>query len=147
MKLNRNHLYFIGIGMIVLYMVVNKLYFLARGSFADGEVISVKTISSSGRYGSGYSKYPVVKFQTDDYEVTFTGEENLDYVIGDKVSVVYLSSDIEKAKVYSWGGFWMPGLFMGFFPFLILSAAMYSFFGKNDVIVVHFGRFWPWRKE
>jgi len=116
---------------------MNKFYFLIRCDHAEGEIVDTHVTHTRGIYG-GPSFYPVVKFSTENYEVTFTGDVDSNYEIRDKVDVVYLKSEITNAKVFNLNGFWLRGFIYGLFPFFILSAFVYSFMDSLDEVKINF---------
>lgn len=139
MKLTKNQTYLLVIGFTIFSVLLHKSYFIIRSDFAKGEVIEKYTIRTSGRYG-GVSKYPVVKFTTNNHVVTFTAGENLNYKIGDIVDVIYLKSKITDARIYSFTGFWLPGFLYGLVPFIFLSGIVYAFVDSNDIVIIKIGR-------
>lgn len=145
MILNKNQAFLLVTGISLFLVLVCKSYFLIRSNFTNGEVTEKHYHYSRGRYG-GKSVYPVVKFISGDYEVSFEAGENLNYKIGDKVTVVYTRSDITNARIFSFSGFWLPGLLYGLVPFIFLTGIVFSFMDDNDTIEIRFDKSFSIRK-
>jgi len=141
MGINRNQIYLIGIGIILFVIFMNKISFLLRCNHAEGEVIEkVSHYTYTVNYG-GKSIYPIVEFTVENHKITFIGGENLKCKIGDTVDVIYLKSDFTTAKIFSFNGFWLPGLIYGLIPFIFLSAAVFSFIDSKDIFYIKFDKF------
>jgi len=138
MKLNRNHVFIIGVGIIILYIFINRYYFIFRSNFVKGEVVSIDNWSPQEKY-AGPNSVPVVQFLVNNHKVIFKGEAGLGYKTGDTLDVIYLKSRITNAYIYSLKGFWIPGaLWVGLFPLMLLIAAVYSFIESTDTVFVDF---------
>lgn len=131
MKLNRDQIYFVGIAIIIIFFFTNKIDFYLRGKITKGNILYNYTWNNNGFKFRGSHTNPIVQFSTDKYIVTFSGETDLNYEMSDTVDVIYLKSNIKKAKIYSLGGFWFQGFYWGLIPFIIYTASIYSFFEPN----------------
>lgn len=116
---------------------MNKFYILIRSEHAEGEIVDTHVRRTRGTHGGLYY-HPVVKFTAENYEIIFTGNEDSNYELRDKVDVVYFKSDLTNARIYSLNGFWIPGFIYALIPFFLLSAAVYSFIDSTDEIKVNF---------
>ena len=104
----------VGIFAVVLFAVgIYQSAKIARleatGLRAQGEVIRLKSESSSGDHG-GYSYYPIVRFRTENSaRVEFkdsVGSNPPSYRVGDKVTVLYLADNPSQEAIIDRGLFW-----------------------------------------
>ena len=131
-KLNRKKILFIGIGIIALYLFINRVEFIMGSEFTTGKVVSF--------YGNRSVSYPVVEFEIVDYIIRFTSEGNMDYYLGDEVPVIYKVNDPVNAEIYSFVGFWLTPIIFMFLPFILLISAVFSFLTKRQYFTVRFGK-------
>jgi len=110
----------IGIFVIIFICLLNPLSYLILGKKTTGKVVGFHERHTAGRYAGTYTS-AIIEFQTDSFKVTFTGEENLSFNIGDSVKVIYYSFAPEKAKIFS-----ISGLFTR--SFLELAICLFIWF-------------------
>lgn len=137
MKLYKNNIYLLLIGLIALVMVIEKSFFLLRTDFAEGEVIKRTSKNTSRRHGYTPT-FQLVRFKVDNKEVMFSTSQYANYRIGEKVKVVYLKSEFTNAKIFSFSEYWLPGFTRGLFVFIIVSGIVYAFMRKNEFIEINF---------
>ena len=137
MSLNKNQVYLLLIGLIIAVIVLDKSFYLLRAGFAEGVIVEKKAKNSSGLSGVN-TTHTYVQFLVNTGELTVNAGKNLNYSFGEKVRVVYLKSDVSRAKIFSFSGYWFPGFTRGLFVFIILSGVVYAFIRPREVIVVHF---------
>lgn len=137
MKLTKNQIYIVLIGTISLVMLIDKSLFLLRTDFTEGVVLKRTLKNTSGSFG-GTSSFQLVEFTVENKKVRFSTSEYANYRIGEKVKVVYLKSDITKAKIFSFSDYWLPGFTRGLFVFIIVSGIVFAFMRRNELIVINF---------
>jgi hypothetical protein len=137
-RLNRNKIYLIGVVTILLFVIINRINFIIGSKFTIGQVIKTKSWSTRNwRGGSSYYTAPVVKFNDQHYEITFQGEGNEDLKPGEFVKVIYKSDDQSNAKIFNFIDFVLPPLLYSLIPFLLLSAATFSFIESTDFVEIN----------
>ena len=141
LRLSRNQLFLAGTGIILFFIVLNRLVYISGSAITTGKVIGIQYgnsrsnyVYSSNRYREGSYSFPVIQFNADSLRITFSGEHNVDLAAGETVSVIYKKKDPSQAKVYSFSGFWMAPLLYGLLPLLILAAVVFSFLEPKDHI-------------
>ena len=132
-KLNRNKIYLIGIFIIAVFIAINRYNYISESKFAAGKVTSIRTWYAIR--GGSYSA-PIIRFTADNYIITFQGVTNVELAPGDIVKVIYKKGDETKAEVFSFTGFLLPTLLYSLIPFMLLTAAAYSFLDASDLIVI-----------
>lgn len=146
MKLNseiifkRKHLFIFGLVIIISIALINRLSFIHKSNFTKGVVVNIMQWTTTGKYG-GVNYTPIVKFMANSDSVFFKGLTNSDYNLGDTVRVVYYKSDPHMAKIYSFEDFIYPVLLYCILPIMLLAAAVFSFIGPTDKLIVNTGKF------
>lgn len=139
MSFSKHQIYFVIIALIVAVMVLDKSFYLLRTDFAEGVI--VRKISKKNADLKGVNAiHTYVKFVVNDNALTVNAGKNLNYKFGETVRVVYLKSDVSKAKIFSFSGYWFPGFTRGIFVFIILSGIVYAFVRPKEIIVIRFKR-------
>jgi hypothetical protein len=134
--LNRNKVFFIGLGIIFIFLLLNRIDYIIGSTTTTGKVQYVRHWTSrSSRYTA-----PVIEFQTEDYEIKFQGETNMPLHAGETVNVIYKIKDPTNAEVYSFIGFWLSPLLYCILPLIFLVAITFSFLTHSDVFVVNIGK-------
>lgn len=96
---------------------------------AMGSVNEYQIESSHTRFGGTLqSFYPLITFSVNNRQYQFTGDENIRFVKGETVPVLYYRSNPTKAFVYTFGSFWFQPLLL--LPIIALGAAIIGI-GKN----------------
>lgn len=138
MKLNRIHILFIGLGIIVLYLFLNRFDFIWGSSTTTGKVIGFeKWVARTGRISF---RAPIIQFSTDNEQLTFQGETDMDIKLGETVEVIYKPSNPTNAEVYTFAGFWLSPIIYCLIPLIILIAAAFSFLKPSDTITINFSK-------
>lgn len=139
-NLTRMQVFYVSLSMMLLGLLIYKLTFIIGSETTTGEVIKVKSWSTRGRYPGTYTA-PVVKFNTDQYEVTFQGETNMDIKYGDKVDVIYKTDEPTDAFIYSFVGFWLVALmYCSIFYFLLIATAIFSYLKKGESLEININK-------
>jgi hypothetical protein len=138
-RLNRIKLLLLGVVLIAAFYFARQLTYILHSERTTGEVIAFTR--SSSRKGGGYYTYPVVKYETDSFEVHFTAEPNLDYSPGDKVPVIHDKKNLLDAEIYTFFGFWFSGLIWFIMIFLVWLAFATSYLGKKEVLQINLRSF------
>lgn len=141
-KLNRNKLFLIGLGIIFVFLLLNRIDYIFGSATTVGKVIYVKNWT----YRSSRFTAPMVQFQTETQEITFQGETNMNLKNGETVDVIYKTNNPTNAEVYSFVGFWLSPLLYCILPLIFLVAIIFSFLTDSDVFVVNIGKPFTIRK-
>jgi hypothetical protein len=104
---------------------------MARANFAEGEIVSAVR-KTNGRY---HDYMPLVKFKVNNETYEVIGDFNAGYV-GDKVSVVYLNSEPDKAYIFSFLQFLGPDFIWSLIPIIVFIAFAKAYLKQEDVLVV-----------
>lgn len=143
-KLNRNKVFLIGLCIIFVFLLLNRIDYIFGSSTTVGRVISVKEWEthnySVNRFSNGQYFAPVVLFSIDSTEITFQATTNMDLKSGETVDVIYKTIDPANAEVYSFVGFWLSPLLYCTIPLILLIATTFSFLTRTDVFVVNIGK-------
>lgn len=134
--LNRNKVFFIGLGIIFVFLLLNRIDYIFGSTTTVGKVVSVK----KWKYRSSRFTAPMVKFQTETHEITFQGETNMNLQNGETVDVIYKINNPTNAEIYSFVGFWLSPLLYCILPLIFLVAITFSFLTRTDVFVVNIGK-------
>lgn len=103
-------IYRIGIYVIIYICLAKPLTYLLIGEIAVGKVIGTEIKHRVGTRFSGKYISSVIEFEFENTKVTFVGEENLKINYGETVSVIFLPSSPEKAKIFSFLGLFSSSL-------------------------------------
>jgi len=142
-KLTRIQVFYTSLAMMLLGLLIYKLIFIIGSVTTTGEVVKIKSWSTGGRYPGTY-RAPIVKFNTDKYEVTFQGETNMDIKYGDKVTVIYKTDEPTDAFIYSFVGFWLISLmYCSIFYLLLIATAIFSYLKKGESLLIHISKKLP----
>jgi len=78
----------------------------------NGIVESSYLIQNPHLKGRGYRDYPIIRFETDSYSISFTSTKELIGVAkyGDSVPVLYSPKENTEAYVYNFSGYWIRHL-------------------------------------
>ena len=135
-------LFFIASLVIILAFYGSRLDYLLTGNLADGEVVNIQTYYSTGIKNLGRGRYEaaIIKFNVDSASHYFQGVSNINLTVGEKVTVIYKLSELKKAKVYSFYGYWYPPLIYLFFPWFVIAAVVMSIVRKNEKLLIEVGR-------
>ncbi len=135
-ELNRNKLFLIGVGIVFLYLLLNRVDYIFGSNTTKGEVVRIR--SWTGRRSS-YTA-PIVKFSTETDNITFQGTTNMDATVGEMVDVIYKVDDPTNAEIYSFIGFWLSPLIYCILPLILLTAAAFSFLTASDILIFTIGK-------
>lgn len=87
---------------------------IVNGSGAEGTVTDMETTSRSTKSGASYSYYPIVSFRARNEQMyTFTSNFTDNSInMGDRVRVLYNSSNPRSARIDSFGHLWGGGILL-----------------------------------
>lgn len=128
-KLNRNHIFLLGLLVAFLFVGIHILNFELVSDSASGEVVGYR------------DKKCVVAFYVNGEEVRFLSEPNLSYKVHDKVEVIYKIKDPKNAAIYDFIGFYMNYFLYSIIPIMLFASFNYAYFDKYDFVLVN------WRKR
>jgi len=134
-KIARSHIWYVSIFLVLLFLVINRLNNVYKSHITDGVVIGHK-IWENETFPEDTEIAPIVEFYTEDTRITFTSQRNLNYEINDKVNVIYKEKNPHNANIYSFYGFWLEPLILSFIPITIISALIFAFISKKDIIEI-----------
>jgi hypothetical protein len=130
-RLCRKRLFKIGLGILILYIGLNRLNILLGTQKTEGEVIAYQ-INSSPAF------LPEIRYYSPEGQsVRFVGGEGSFFDIGEKVPVIFKINNPSEAWIYTFLSFWYPALIWAIFPLILLIAAVFSFVRKDEVIVMN----------
>jgi hypothetical protein len=127
-KFSRPQLLLAGTALVIVFVCISRFDFIFNSKQTTGTVIRVRT-SGRGHYNS-----PLVLFETESSQITFSGEDNTFYELQEKVPVIYKVNDPTDAYIYTFVSFWLSPLLYCLFPIIILTALIFSFISSGDYI-------------
>jgi hypothetical protein len=154
--LNRTKIFVIGLVIIGLVLIFNRVDYIFGSDVTTGEVVQTKMYSSQKFHANGYSyntyssndfSAPIIEFLVANKSITFEGTSNMDVETGDKVQVIYKISDPTKAQVYSFVGFWLTPLLYCIVPMMLLIAIVFSFLSPSQTVVLNFDKWGKNKKQ
>lgn len=128
-KLNRNHIFLIGITTCFLFIGINILNYRMNSDFAKGKVITYRT---------SHNNNAVIAFNLNGKEIRFLSEASINKDDKNEVTVIYNKDNPENAAVYTFVGFYMFYFFFAIIPLMLFTAFIYSWFDKYDFVIVNF---------
>lgn len=131
-KLNRKNIFFIGLALTFVYLILNRLDYIFASQTTIGQVVEIQ-------YEGGFS-VPIINFSPSDTSVSFKGVANMNLGLGDIVSVVYKTNDPSNAEIYTFTGFWLTPLLYCLIPLMLLMAIVFSFLSKKQTFTIHIGK-------
>jgi len=144
--LNRNNILIIAIIIVFVYLVLNQTEKIRKSSTTTGTVTGIE-IRENKLNRHETSRSAIIRFEYEGDTIYFTGEQNVNYELGEQVKVIYKKENPNKAKVYSFAGFWLAPLFYCIIPLWLLSALVLSLMNKNDKLVINLRKKLSVRKE
>jgi hypothetical protein len=126
--LNRSQAFLLGFFIIFSFYAVDKLVFLFKAHTTTGVIAG----NQNGRRVNTVR----IDFETEDYKIQFALKQTLDYRVGDKVPVIYDPSQPTKAYLFTFVGFWMPGLLWMILPLFLWASISLSFIDKFDKVIL-----------
>jgi hypothetical protein len=140
-QLNRNRIFFTGFGVILLFLLINRLDHMIGTRITTGQVIGErKWHSYSYREGTTNYTAPLVRFSDGTSLFTFEGITNMEVKGGEKLSVIYKIDDPQQAGIYTFTGFWLSPLIYCLIPLLLLGAAVFSFLTASEYVIIASGK-------
>ena len=122
LTLTKRKLYWLGVGIISFYYLLNKFDFIFHASCTEGIAMGHTVISFT--------------FKNKVYE--FNTVSNVEYSVGEKVPVIFKKENPGNAYVFSFLGFWYSGLIFTLVPLALWSAFALAFFHEEDKIFLSF---------
>lgn len=126
MKLSRNQLLVIGIGIISFYYLLNKFEFIFAAERTLGKV--------TGQINSGATSVSKIEFIYNSVAYSFQGEPNVEYKFDESVPVIFLPKNPTDAYISSFLGFWYNGLLYSLVPLVFWCAFILSAYQEDDKI-------------
>lgn len=124
-KLNRNHIFLIGLLVAFLFVGIHILNFELASNSANGEVVGYR------------DKKCVVAFYVNGEEIRFLSEPNLSYKVHDKVEVIYKINNPKNAAIYDFIGFYLNYFLYSIIPIMLFASFNYAWFDKYDFVIVN----------
>jgi hypothetical protein len=131
MKLNRHHIFLIGLFTGFAFVGIHILNYHLKSDFAKGNLVAWV----SDGFGTNS---PKIKFTVNDKSYEFLGESNLKLKGMVVIDVIYDKNDPKNAAVYTFMGFYMRYFFFLIIPIMLYAAFIYSWFDKRDFVIVDF---------
>jgi hypothetical protein len=108
--LSRKKIYRIGILLIFVAVLQPPLSLLIFGKYETGLVVKKVMDVSILAQISGVGYYPSIEFNYKGITYSFQDEENQDYEIGDKVTVIFYKWQPQKARILTFGDLFVDPL-------------------------------------
>ena len=137
-KLTRINLFISGLIIVLMFLVINRINNITKSEIIDGIVIGHK-IWENETFPEDTESAPIVSYYVEDENYVFTAQRNLEYEAGEVIKVIYKKKHPEKANIYSFSGFWLTPFLYCFIPITLMSALIFSFISKNDLIILSLG--------
>lgn len=125
-RLNRHHIFFIGVITAFLFSGIHILNFYMKSDFTQGSIIS---------YDGNAAR---ILIKINDKEYIFTAQSDLHLDPAEKTDVIYDKKNPANASVYTFWGFYMFYLYFIIVPLILYTAFIYSWFDKFDYVTLHF---------
>ncbi len=126
MKLNRHHIFLIGITTGFLFAGIHIFNFMIKSDFTKGVLVSYDGNS------------PRIQIKVDGKNYIFTGLSDISIAPGERIDVIYDTNDPKNASVYTFVGFYMFYFFFLILPMILFTAFIYSWFDSRDYVIVDF---------
>jgi hypothetical protein len=128
-----SRLFYQVLGLIVLLPIVAKSPLLVLGVATQGEVVDHRWIASKSKKYASFSTYAIIEFKADQQVIRMAAMQNVDYSIGDKVTILYKQQDPLNCMILSIASIYLS--YSAVIPavLLILWAGMYRTFRKENL--------------
>lgn len=126
MKLNRHHIYLIGIITGFLFAGIHIFNFMIKSEFTKGVLFSYDGNS------------PRIEIKVNNQVYIFTAQADIHIHPDEEVDVIYETNNPLNASVYSFTGFFLYYFFFLVVPIVVYTAFIYSWFDKYDFVIVNF---------
>jgi hypothetical protein len=140
--------YLVVLSIVVAGALVSKLAFMQNCKYVTGVVSDLHP----RYYKYGLAVAPCITFNVEgkvptndvvSYEVadnvTIEGntiklrpDDGLSYEVGETVTVMYKSTDVRTARVYSLFSFWLSGWYYFVLPYVLFSAFIFAVLGRGE---------------
>ena len=135
LKLNNHKVFLIGVGLIILFMLLNRLQFYVGSETAKGTIVGFT------KYSGRYPKYyPLISFEVSGIEYRVKGLKDLDVNTGDSVEVIYQPSDPAGAVVNNFQGFWIYPILFCFIPLIFWVSFVYAYITPKESLFISVGK-------
>lgn len=125
-RLNRHHIYLIGVITAFLFAGIHILNFYNKSDFTKGSLIAYD------------GNAPRILIKVNNTEYIFTGQSDLHLDPTEKIEVIYDKNNPTNASVYTFWGFYMFYFYFIIVPLVVFTAFIYSWFDKYDRVIVDF---------
>ena len=133
MMLSRRFLMLLGVLLCIWNSEIHRIHVFFTFDQAEGEV----TDYLSGRSRkSGSLLYPLAEFVVGDTIYTAKGEANSGNDKGDKVMILYHSTNPSDCYIFDFANFWGPPLLYTLFPLMLISAFIFGSMKEDDRLLV-----------
>lgn len=134
LKLNRLGIYFLGLGIILLYFLYNRIEIIVSSNQTNGQIIL------SHQAGEAWLKNlthrTCVQFTHDEFGSLYADNPDDYLALGSTVDVLYNKKSPVKAYIYTGYVFWARW-FMFSLPFIIAwTAFAFSYINSRKVIII-----------
>ena len=126
MKLNRHHIFLIGLITAFLFAGIHIFNFMIKSDFTKGILVSY------------YGNSPRIQIKVNDEIYIFTAQSDIHISHDEEIQVIYDKGNPENASVYTFAGFYMFYFYFLVVPMILYTAFIYSWFDKYDFVIVNF---------
>lgn len=134
-QLNSHRVFFIGMGIIFLFLLLNRLQFYFGSKTAIGTVV---TYTKRTKYNT--LSYPVIRFEANGIQYRVKGLKDLNVYVNDNVEMIYQPSNPEGAIVNSFYGFWSYPILFCLIPFMLWVSFVYAYIMPRDKLFITLGK-------
>ena len=135
-KLNNDKVFFIGVGIIFSFMLLNRLQFYIGSKTAIGTVVGYER--SSGKNGFVYT--PMIQFKADSIQYQVRGIKDMEVSLNDTLELIYRTSDPNGAVINSFPGFWLYPILFCLIPLIFWISFVYSYITAKEFLLIKIGK-------
>ncbi|MFZ7116069.1 MAG: DUF3592 domain-containing protein [Bacteroidota bacterium] len=135
LKLNNHKVFFIGMAVIIFYMLLNRLQFYIGSETTKG------TVEGFTKYKGRYPKYyPNIRFEADGVEYVVEGLKDMNVTYHDTVEMIYKPDDPTGAVVNTFYGFWFYPILFCLIPFMFWVSFVYAYITPKESLFIRVGK-------
>lgn len=135
LKLNNHKVFWIGVVVILLFMLLNRFQFYYGSQTAKGTVVGFTKYT--GRY---HKIYPLISFNADGREYQVDGLKDLDVTYNDTLEMIYQPSDPAGAVINTFYGFWLYPIMFCLIPFMFWVSFVYAYITPKESLFIEIGK-------
>lgn len=135
LKLNSHKVFFIGLAIILFFMLLNRFQFYSGSQTAKGTVVGFT------KYAGRFKKFcPLISFEADGITYQVEGGKDLNVTYNDTLEMIYQPSDPSGAVVNTFYGFWLYPIMFCLIPFMFWVSFVYSYITPKESLYIEIGK-------